>query len=140
MPCGILHRVRYVRIARPSKEPDDDPTESAVKQQLTGWHLKRVPFPSVSYVTYSSADPSSMALSLQELREHELYQIRHNLLGEGFRKGSSGGVGFGPERTWANLRHGQDSPHGIRCDRINKDFGETFFGHVANWLALYVPV
>lgn len=113
-----------------------------IKQQLTNWYLKRVPFPSVSYVTYASEDPLvNGSVFAQELREHELYQIRHDLLDEGFpqrvkrwswiwaRRNMGTSLGMGKTALMAHV-----------CDRINKDFGESFFGHTANWLALYVPV
>lgn len=113
-----------------------------IKQQLTGWHLKRVPFPPVSYVTYASEDPLiNGSVFAKELRAHELNQIRHDLLDEGFpqkvrrwnwiwaRKNMGNSLGMGKTALMTYI-----------CDRINKDFGESFFGHTANWLALYVPV
>src|SRR5487761_1876692 len=57
----------------------------AITQQLASWHLKRVPFPSVSFVTYSSNDLLiNGSVFSTELRQHELDQIRHDLLNEGF--------------------------------------------------------
>jgi hypothetical protein len=113
-----------------------------VKRQLDEWYLKRVPFPSVSYVSYASKDPLiNGSVFARELRERELNQIRHELLLEGFpqqvkrwnwiwaRKNMGNSLGMGKTALMAYV-----------CDQINKDFGESFFGHAANWLALYVPV
>jgi hypothetical protein len=115
-----------------------------VKQQLTNWYLKRVPFPSVSFVTYASDDPLvNGSVFSKELRDHELYQVRHDLLAEGFPQGVT------LKRwnwIWARKNMGKSLGMGKTalmvyvCDQINKDFGESFFGHTANWLALYVPV
>ncbi len=113
-----------------------------IKQQLTDWHLKHVPFPSVSYVTYSSKDPLiNGSVFAQELREHELYQIRHDLLAEGFPQGVRRWNWIWARKNMGkSLGMGKTAVMAYICDQINKDFGKSFFGRAANWLALYVPV
>ena len=60
---------------------------------------------------------------------------------KGFHKRSGAGIGSGQEEHGANpLGMGKTALMAYVCDRINKDFGESFFGHGASWLALYVPV
>ena len=113
-----------------------------IKQQLTSWYLKRVPFPSVSYVTYASKDPLiNGSVFARELREQELYQIRHDLLAEGFPQGVKRWNWIWAKKNMGkSLGMGKTALMAYICDQINKDFGESFFGHPANWLALYVPV
>jgi len=113
-----------------------------IKQQLTDWYLKRVPFPSVSYVTYSSEDPLiNGSVFAQFLREHELLQIRHELLAEGFPQGVKRWNWIWAKKNMGkSLGMGKTALMAYICDQINKDFGESFFGHGANWLALFVPV
>ena len=80
------------------------------------------------YVTYTSEDPLiNGSVFAKDLREHELYQIRHDLLAEGF-----------PQTVrrwnwiWAKKNMGKSLGMGKTalmtyvCDRINKDFGSHF--------------
>lgn len=113
-----------------------------ITQQLANWHLKRVPFPSVSFVTYASDDPLvNGSVFAKELRETELYKIRHDLLKEGFPQGVKRWNWIWARKNMGkSLGMGKTALLAYTCDQINRDFGESFFGHTANWLALYVSV
>ncbi len=113
-----------------------------IKQQLATWHLKRVPFPSITYVSYFSTDPLvNGSVFAPDLREHQLYQIRHDLLAEGFPQTvKRWNWIWAKKNIGMSLGMGKTALLAYVCDQINKDFGKTFFGRSANWLALYVKV
>lgn len=112
-----------------------------IRHQLNNWYLRRVPFPPVPFVNYFSEDPLiNGAVFAKDLRSHEIEQIRHDILAEGFsdvqpwswvwaRKNMSNVLGMGKTALLTYV-----------CDQINRDFGQSFFNQTANWLALYVPV
>lgn len=116
--------------------------KSALRERLSDWHLRRVPFPAVPFVDPFGADPvSNGSVFAVGLREEELDRIRVDIL-------RGGNAELVQPWSWIwGLRHrgrsigmGKTALLTHIADQINADFGKPFFGYGTNWLAVYVPV
>src|SRR5690348_2921259 len=116
--------------------------KSALRERLSDWHLRRVPFPAVPFVNPFGADPvSNGSVFAASLREEELDRIRVDIL----RGGNADlvqpwGWIWGYRHRGRSLGMGKTALLTHITDQINTDFGRPFFGYNTNWLAVYVPV
>jgi hypothetical protein len=117
-------------------------TKSPIKARLDEWNLKSVPFPAVPFVDFFNEDPRrNGTVFAPELRADAIERIRHEILKQGF-------PGLVKPWSWiwarrnmgGNLGMGKTALLTFITNQVNKDYGQTFFGRAAQWIAVYVPI